>query len=78
MDIERDVVLEKEAFGNTFSKIVLQAGYKNFKKGFYVVTDSSIIILDTEKNVVENDNYLFNERELLTQFMDRVFFPLEN
>lgn len=70
MAILRDVVLEKEAFGNTYSKTIIQAGYKKFRSGFYYATDGNITFLDANKNKVNEESYFFNERTLLTKFID--------
>lgn len=71
LDILRDVVMEKEAFGNTYSKTVIHAGYKNFRRGFYYASDSKLIFLDANKDRVNDESYFFNERTLLTKFVDK-------
>ena len=70
MDILRDVVLEKESFDNTYSKTVIRAGYKNFRRGFYYATGGNITFLDANKDRVNEESYFFNEKTLLTKFID--------
>jgi hypothetical protein len=71
MDISRDVVLEKEILGNAYSKTIIQAGYTNYRVGFYYATDSSLIVLDADKNKIDEESYSFNERTLTTKFTDK-------
>jgi len=84
MNILQDVVLEKEILGGTYSKTVLQAGYKNTRTGYYQTTDSSLILFDFNKVKINEESYSFCERVLLTTFTDedkrfwKIFWKKDN
>jgi hypothetical protein len=71
MGILSDVVLEKEALGNSYAKTIIQAGYKNFRRGFYYATNNNIIFYDANKIKVNEENYFFTERTLFTKYLDK-------
>ena len=71
MEIMQDVILEKEVFGNPYSKVVLNAGYQNYKQGYYLASDTSIILYDANKIFSNEYNYDFSGQILYTRFIDK-------
>jgi hypothetical protein len=70
LEILRDVVLEEEVLGNRYSRTVIQAGYKQYRKGYYCATDSSIILYDANRTRANEESYVFEGRTLLTRSTD--------
>ncbi len=71
MEIFQDVVIDKNLFGGTYSKTVLNSGYKNYRLGYYQATDSSITFMDVNRIEIKNEDYFFNKRTLFTKFSDK-------
>ncbi|MCU7495184.1 MAG: hypothetical protein HF314_04810 [Ignavibacteria bacterium] len=71
LEINRDVVLEKEVLGNPVSKTLIKAVYKNFQKGKFIASDSSLILYDSHNNEISQDKYYFKERILYTEFVSK-------
>ena len=71
MEIHQDVILEKEVLGNQFEKVILKAGYTNYKQGFYFASDTSIILYDGNKLFSDEYRYDFQEQHLFTYFTDK-------
>lgn len=71
MEINRDVVLEKEVLGNPISKTLLKAVYKEFQKGKFSADDSSLVLYDPYNKQVSKTKYFFKERTLYTEFLNK-------
>lgn len=71
MEITRDVILEKEVFGNPYTKTVLKSGYKNYKSGYYLASSSKIILYDANRIISEEFSYYFDEQTLYIKFEDK-------
>lgn len=69
--ILHNVIFDKNILGNTYNKIIINAGYKNFKTGKYAATDSTIIFLNYDGTHAGTEKYSFNGRTLFTQYKDR-------
>jgi hypothetical protein len=71
MEITRDVVLEKEVFGNPYAKTILKSGYKNYKRGYYLASSSKIILYDANKIISKEYGYYFDKQTLYIKFKDK-------
>jgi len=71
MEITRDVILEKEVFGNPYAKTVLKSGYKNYKRGYYLASSSKIILYDANRIISKEYNYYFDKQTLYIKFKDK-------
>ncbi len=71
LEIMKDVVVDKEIFGNQYGKKVIQAGYKKYKRGFYLADSNKIVFYDYNKITNKNYKYYFRENILYTIFSDK-------
>ncbi|MGE5353795.1 MAG: hypothetical protein ACM3P0_17045 [Acidobacteriota bacterium] len=71
LEINRDVVLEKEVLGNPLSKTLIKAVYKNFQRGKFTASDSSLTLYDPDNNEIFQNKYHFKERTLYTEFVSK-------
>lgn len=71
VEIDRDVVLEKEILGNHLSKTLIKAEYKSFRKGNFMADDSSITLYDADNKQISQNKYYFKERTLFTEFIGK-------
>lgn len=71
MEIMHDVILEKEVFGNPYTKTVLKSGYKKYKTGYFLASNSEIILYDYNRILSNKLSYYFNEQILYTKFKDK-------
>ncbi len=42
MEIMRDIILDKDVFGNSYSKVMLKSGFKNYRSGYFLASASKI------------------------------------
>ncbi|RJQ65093.1 MAG: hypothetical protein C4517_00675 [Stygiobacter sp.] len=71
MVIMKDVVIDKEVFGNLYSKKIINAGFKNLRKGSYSTSEKTMIFYDDNKTVVSEENYHFENRTLVSRYLDK-------
>lgn len=71
LKIMRDVVLEKEVFGNPYAKKILKSGYTNYRRGYYLASASELILYDANKIISNEYRYYFEEQTLYTKFVDK-------
>lgn len=71
MEINRDVVLEKEVFGNPYAKTILKSGYKNYKRGSYYASSSELLLYDANKILSNEYSYYFEGETLYMKFKDK-------
>ena len=70
MEITRDVILEKEIFGNSYAKTILKSGFKNYRTGYYLASSSEIILYDANRIISKEYSYYFEEQTLCIKFKD--------
>ncbi|HEX2868542.1 MAG TPA: hypothetical protein VHO03_15980 [Ignavibacteriales bacterium] len=71
IEINRDVILEKEVLGNPLSKTLIKAVYKRFQKGRFSAGDSTLTLNDPDNNEISRNKYYFNDRTLYTEFVGK-------
>lgn len=71
LEINRDVVLEKEVLGNPLSKTLIKAVYKKFQRGKFTASDSTLSLNDPGDNEISQNKYFFKERTLYTEFVSK-------
>ena len=71
LNIIRDVDLEKIVLGNSYSKTIIQAGYKEFRRGYYTATNNNLTFYDANRKIINNESYFFNEKILVTKFINK-------
>jgi len=71
IDILHDVVLDKKIFGNTYSKTIINAGYKVYRSGSYNYNDSCIALFDMNRIIVNEESYFFEGSILYTKYIDK-------
>ena len=71
MEITRDVILEKEVFGNPYAKTILKSGFKNYRTGYYLASSSEIILYDANRIISKEYSYYFDEQTLSIRFKDK-------
>ncbi len=70
LDIIRNVEVGKKFLTGSINKVILKAGYKNFKTGRYSATDSTIALFNNNNVFGNNYKYFFKERTLFTRCKD--------
>lgn len=71
LEITRDVILEKEVFGNPYAKTILRSGFKDYKRGYYLASDSMLIFKDANKIISREYSYYFDMQILYVKFNDK-------
>ncbi|MBA4316773.1 MAG: hypothetical protein C0412_00075 [Flavobacterium sp.] len=70
INILKDIIVEKEIFGNNYKHIMIQKGYKNYKYGKSTINDSTIELFKSNELIWKVDKYYFKERTMITCIED--------